>query len=92
MPDAPETGDGARCANEAQRGELARLAVVAMVNRAKAVTVRRTWRWDQYGRRVTFVYADGVDIGEALVAKGFARPLRDRGAASAGNGVGRVAA
>jgi micrococcal nuclease len=76
--DAPETGDGARCANEAQRGELARLAVVAITNRAKTVTVRRTWRLDQYGRRIAFVYADGVDIGEALVAKGFARPWRGK--------------
>lgn len=76
--DAPETGDGAKCANEAQRGELARLAVVAMVNRAKAVTVRRTWRWDQYDRRIAFVYVDGADIGVALVAKGFARPWRGK--------------
>lgn len=76
--DAPETGDGAKCANEAQRGELARLAVVTMINRAKRVTARRTWRWDHYARRIAFVYADGVDIGKALVAKGFARPWRGR--------------
>ena len=74
--DAPEMD--ARCANEKQRAELARLAVVTLVKRAAAVTVRRTIRRDIYGRRVAFVYADGVDIGEALVAKGFARPWRGR--------------
>lgn len=74
--DAPETGDGARCVNEAQRGELARLAVIASIARAKAVTVRRTWRHDIYRRRVAFVYADGVDIGALLISKGFARPWR----------------
>jgi micrococcal nuclease len=76
--DAPETGDGARCPNEARRGELARLAVVAMVKRAKKIEVRQTWRWDQYGRRVAFVYVDSADIGEALIAKGFARPWRGK--------------
>ena len=74
--DAPEMD--ARCANEKQRAELARLAVVTLVKRAAAVTVCRTIRRDIYGRRVAFVYADGVDIGEALVAKGFARPWRGR--------------
>lgn len=76
--DAPETGEGAKCPNEARRGELARLAVIAMVKRAKKIEVRQTWRWDQYGRRVAFVYADSADIGEALVAKGFARPWRGK--------------
>lgn len=76
--DAPETGEGAKCANEAQRGELAKLAVIAMIKRAKTLTVRRTWRHDLYGRRIAFVYADGVDVGEALVNKGFARPWRGK--------------
>jgi hypothetical protein len=74
--DAPEI-DG-RCAHEKQRAELARLAVVTLVKRAASVTLRRTMRRDIYGRRVAFVYADGVDIGEALVAKGFAVRWRGR--------------
>lgn len=76
--DAPEMGDGAKCAHERQRAQLAQYAAIAMVRRAKVVTVRRTFRTDIYGRRIAFVYADGVDIGEALVAKGFARPWRGR--------------
>lgn len=76
--DAPETGENAQCAIEAQRGRLATLAAIAMVRRAKVVSVRRTWRIDIYGRRIAFVYADGIDIGERLVAKGFARPWRGR--------------
>lgn len=35
--DAPETGEGAKCPNEARRGELARLAVIAMVDRKSVV-------------------------------------------------------
>lgn len=74
--DAPEME--ARCANERQRAELARLAVVALTKRAQAVTVRKTMRRDVYGRRVAFVFADGLDVGQALIAKGFARPWRGR--------------
>lgn len=74
--DAPETGDNARCWNEDQRGRLATLSVKSIVSRAKTVTVRRTARTDIYGRRVAFVYADGVDIGETLIQKGLARPWR----------------
>jgi endonuclease YncB( thermonuclease family) len=74
--DAPEI-DG-RCSNERQRAELARLAVTTLIKRASNVTVRRTARRDIYDRRVAFVYADGADIGEALVGKGFARPWRGR--------------
>lgn len=76
--DAPETGDGARCATERWAGEDAKAAVEALIYNAASVTVRPTWRTDCYGRKVAFVYADGVDIGELLIGARLA--VRWRGA------------
>lgn len=76
--DAPETGDNAKCYNERVRGELAKRAAIRAVSSAGAVTVRRTFRKDRYGRTVAFVYVDGRDLGEALVAAGLAAPWRGR--------------
>jgi micrococcal nuclease len=69
--DAPEI-DGAKCYREAERGQLAKWAFVRIVREAKSVVVRPTFRVDRYGRRVGFVLADGVDVGETLIARGLA--------------------
>lgn len=74
--DAPETGDFARCFHERHIGERAKWFAITSVKRAKSVSVRRTWRRDRYKRFVAYVYVDGVDLGELLMAQGLARPWR----------------
>lgn len=76
--DAPETGDNAKCSTERARGDMAKWAAVKLVRGAQRVTVRPTWRFDRYGRRVAFVLVDGVDLGEELMKRGLARPWRGR--------------
>jgi micrococcal nuclease len=72
--DAPETGDNAKCFNENQRGLEAKREAIRLIRSAGVVSVRRTWRFDRFGRRVAFVLVDGRDLGELLLAAGLARP------------------
>lgn len=74
--DSPETGDSAKCHRERERGEAAKDAAIAAIRAAKCVETRRTFRIDQYGRRVAFVLVDGEDLGEVLLKRGLARPWR----------------
>ncbi|MBL8537080.1 MAG: thermonuclease family protein [Hyphomonadaceae bacterium] len=74
--DAPETGDFAMCYHERTVGERAKRFAIGSVRRAKLVSVRRTWRRDRYKRFVAYVFVDGVDLGELLMAQGLARPWR----------------
>jgi hypothetical protein len=76
--DAPETGDSAKCFREQERGEAAKWAAIKLLRDAKLVSVRRTWRWDRYGRRIVFILADGDDLGDFLVRRGLARPWRGK--------------
>lgn len=74
--DAPETGEFAKCATERRVGERAKWAAVKTIRNAERVTVRRTLRRDRYRRIVAYVFVDGVDLGELLMAQGLARPWR----------------
>jgi|GEM_PF-1332567 len=74
--DAPETGDNARCDSERERGEIAKHVATRLVRAAQRVEVRQTFRIDRYGRRVAFVFVDGVDLGQFLMRRGLARPWR----------------
>lgn len=76
--DAPETGDNAKCFRENERGQEATKAAIALVRGANAVSVRRTWRIDRFGRRVAFLLVDGEDLGRLLIARGLARPWRGK--------------
>jgi endonuclease YncB( thermonuclease family) len=76
--DAPERGDNAKCFPEHERGQQATKAAIELVRGAKAVSVRRTWRIDRFGRRIAFVLVDGEDLGRLLMARGLARPWRGR--------------
>lgn len=76
--DAPETGENARCSTERARGEMAKWTAVKLMRGAARVTVRPTFRFDRYGRRVAFVLVDGRDLGEELLKRGLARPWRGR--------------
>ncbi len=74
--DAPETGDNARCGTERSVGFRATQQATALIKAACRVEVRKTWRHDQYGRRIAFVLIDGQDMGKTLVRTGFAHPWR----------------
>lgn len=74
--DAPETGNGARCASERRIGEWATEVAAKLIAAAERVEVRRTIRTDRWGRRVAFVLVDGEDLGETLVRRGLAAPWR----------------
>lgn len=72
--DAPEIET--TCYKEAERGRVAKSALVRLVREAKQVSVRRTLRTDRYGRRVAFLLIDGADAGRVLVERGLAVPWR----------------
>ncbi|MBY0565065.1 MAG: thermonuclease family protein [Hyphomonadaceae bacterium] len=74
--DAPETGEFARCFHERRAGERAKWAAVNAIRSASRVSVRRTRRRDRFGRVVAYVFVDGVDLGELLMAQGLARAWR----------------
>lgn len=68
--DAPEIET--TCYREAERGQVAKWALVRLVREASTVSVRRTFRTDRYGRRVAFLLIDGADAGRILMQRGFA--------------------
>ena len=76
--DTPETGSRARCAAERDLGNRATEAARILVAQAQRLEFRPTGRIDRYGRTIAFVVLDGRDLGETLMAEGFARPWRGR--------------
>ncbi|MBL8547749.1 MAG: thermonuclease family protein [Hyphomonadaceae bacterium] len=76
--DTPETGSRARCTAERSLGNRATEAARALIAQADNLELRPTGRIDRYGRTIAFVVLDGHDMGETLIAEGFARPWRGR--------------
>jgi endonuclease YncB( thermonuclease family) len=76
--DAPETGDNALCESERQLGERAKWEAIKLVRAARRIEARPTGEIDQYGRTLAYIIIDGVDLGEALVSRGLARPWQGR--------------
>jgi endonuclease YncB( thermonuclease family) len=74
--DAPEIGVGAPCFHARQKGEAARRSAIRAIGAAHEVCVRATRRIDGQGRRIAFVYVDGADLGEGLIAQGLAAPWK----------------
>jgi micrococcal nuclease len=73
--DAAEMPPHARCAFEADLAIKAKLFVGDRLARGRVELVRDQKRpRDRYGRTLALVRVDGVDLGEALVAAGLARP------------------
>jgi endonuclease YncB( thermonuclease family) len=68
--DAPELR--CRCPSECDAAQAATEALRRLIEEAATVVVVRTGI-DRYGRSLGRVEADGVDVGEALVAMGHAR-------------------
>ena len=73
--DAAEMPPHAKCAFEADLAIKAKLFVVDRLARGRVVLERDQKRpRDRYGRTLALVRVDAVDLGEALMAVGLARP------------------
>ncbi|MCZ8312355.1 MAG: thermonuclease family protein [Magnetospirillum sp.] len=73
--DAAEMPPHARCAHEADLAIRAKLFIVDRLARGRIELVRDQKRpRDRYGRTLALVKVDGVDLGEALIQAGLARP------------------
>jgi endonuclease YncB( thermonuclease family) len=76
--DCPETEERARCAMERSWGHVAKLQAKTIVAQAQRLSVRRSKRVDQYGRRIARILVDGKDLGKLLIADGVAVPWRGK--------------
>lgn len=76
--DTPETGEGARCSAERSAASAATRQARQLIQAAGRIDIRRTGREDQYGRTIGFILLDGRDLGQQLIADGYARPWRGR--------------
>jgi endonuclease YncB( thermonuclease family) len=73
--DAAELPPHAKCAFEADLAIRSKLFVVDRLARGRVELVRDQKRpRDRYGRTLALVKVDGVDLGEALIQAGLARP------------------
>lgn len=70
--DAPESGKRAKCPAETEAAERARHYLAGLL----AGTQIELWnvRREKYGRALASVTAGGIDVGEALLREGLARP------------------
>lgn len=69
--DTPERGDRARCDTERVLAERASRALRSRVQAARDLRLERDGL-DRYGRTLARVYLDGADVGEELIAGGYA--------------------
>ena len=76
--DTPETGNRAACAAERSAAAGATQRARNLIGAANRIDIRRTGRVDRYGRTIGFIILDGRDLGEQLIAEGYARPWRGR--------------
>ncbi len=74
--DAPEVGDGAKCAYEAMLGIDAKVALAELLSSGD-VEINRDGK-DRYGRTLAVVTVDGIDVGVQLIRIGVARPWAGR--------------
>ncbi len=77
--DTPEEGNQADCVAERMLAQLATKRLKQLVTGAE-ITLERDWLGGMDERRtLAFVYANGIDVGEVLVAEGYARTyVRDQ--------------
>ena len=77
--DTPELGYRAKCDKERRLAEKARDYVKARIKPGEKLTLLN-YEWDKYGGRIlATVYSDGVNVGERMIAKGFAVPYFGEG-------------
>lgn len=72
--DTPEKSPRAKCEAEARLAASASAALTQIIGKSTMMTVTN-YRWDKYGGRILgIVTIDGVNVGSALIAAGFAKP------------------
>ncbi|MEA3264798.1 MAG: thermonuclease family protein [Pseudomonadota bacterium] len=74
---APETAQ-AECTSERQRGEAAKLRLLALLNQGPVELLDDPRSRDRYGRRLAVVTRGGASLGSQLVKEGLAEPWRGR--------------
>lgn len=67
------------CQAEQRIADRAEATTGALIARARRIDVLPTGDLDRAGHATAYVVADGRDLGEALIARGFGRPERDSG-------------
>lgn len=73
-----DTARGALACSAAQRvADRANATTVALISRARRLDVLPTGDRDPSGHATAYIAADGHDLGEALIDRGFGRPERD---------------
>lgn len=72
---------GVACAAERRIADRAAATTGALVSRARRLDVLPTGGFDRAGQPTAYISADGRDLGEALIARGFGRPERQGGRA-----------
>lgn len=77
--DTPESNYLAKCPAEKEKG-LAAKAFVTKMAEGQTMFMARSVRWDKYGGRIdAYVEIDGVNVGDALIAAGLAKPYDGTG-------------
>ena len=65
------------CQAERRIADRAEATTGALIARARRLDVLPTGELDEVGRPTAYILADGRDLGEALIARGFGRPERN---------------
>jgi micrococcal nuclease len=77
--DTPEKGSRAKCAKENELAQRASAATKQLIGPVQMMIVKDV-KWDKYGGRINgTVYINGLNIGQELIAAGFARPYTGKG-------------
>lgn len=72
--DTPESTYLAKCEREKALGLEAKAFLIAFSS-GKETMMARNVKWDKYGGRIdAYVEIDGINIGDLLISKGYAKP------------------
>jgi len=77
--DTPETGYLAKCPAEKAKGLEAKAFLINLTTGQETMMARNV-KWDKYGGRVdAVVEINGVNVGDLMISKGFAKPYTGTG-------------
>jgi endonuclease YncB( thermonuclease family) len=77
--DTPESNYLAKCPAEKAKGLEAK-AFLINLTKGKDTMMARNIKWDKYGGRIdAIVEIDGVNVGDLMISKGFAKPYTGSG-------------
>jgi endonuclease YncB( thermonuclease family) len=77
--DTPETSHLAKCPAEKAKGLEAKAFLTNLIVGQETMMARNV-KWDKYGGRIdAIVEINGVNIGDLMISKGFAKPYTGSG-------------